>query len=330
MAFVSMNKAGQDDIYVDASMVSQHERLGWMRKGIISRANVTIVSMLHYQITPQAVNATGIMAAQNLGASSQNKSTALSNPDTPRIVTIKGNVGGITGNVVVLGTNIHNAVITDTIALNGAAEVEGVKAFKTVTQITLPIQSHTPTAQVETATVVGSIVTGGNATVMITAAGMTGSPKTINVAVDSLDSASAVAGKIRTALAADVDVTALFAVSGTGANVILTRLAPAANDATLNISINNGTCIGLTPTPTSANTTAGIPYDMVSVGIARKFGLPHIVANARLLQEKIFDGSDDSGSLAVNANEIEKNLYALNGTPDGSKVLDLYYLVQGD
>ncbi|MCI0552562.1 MAG: hypothetical protein L0287_16550, partial [Anaerolineae bacterium] len=124
--------------------------------------------------------------------------------------------------------------------------------------------------------------------------------------------------------------TALFAVSGTGANVILTRLAPAANDATLNISINNGTCIGLTPTPTSANTTAGIPYDMVSVGIARKFGLPHIVANARLLQEKIFDGSDDSGSLAVNANEIEKNLYALNGTPDGSKVLDLYYLVQGD
>jgi hypothetical protein len=116
------------------------------------------------------------------------------------------------------------------------------------------------TAQVETATVVGTIEAAGagNATVIVTAAGMTGSPKTFNVAVANDDTASQVATKIRAALAADAAVTALFAVSGSGANVILTKLLPAANDATLNISIDDGTSAGLTAAPTSANTTAGV------------------------------------------------------------------------
>lgn len=365
MTLVLMQKTGFDDIYVDSSNVAQHEQLGWHRARIeisadgltlqvpygtvlnvnagafqldsvqvLSSAselnelntNQDIVAMVHYQIAPDAVSPTSVMAAQNLSGSTQNKTTGLTNPDVPRTVTVKGNVSGITGNVVITGTNFNNAAINDTIALNGSSEVEGVKAFKAVTQVALPVQSHTPTAQVETATVVGAIIDPGNATVVITAAGMTGSPKTINVAVLALDDAATVAGKIRTALEADADVTALFAVSGTGADVVLTKLVPAANDATLNVSIDNGTCTGLTTAPTSANTTAGVQYDTVSVGIAKKFGLPHIVQNASLLQEKIFDGSADNGILAVDADEVEKNLYSLDGTPDGSKVLDLYYL----
>lgn len=59
-------------------------------------------------------------------------------------------------------------------------------------------------------------------------------------------------------LAADPDVSAFFLVSGTGANVVLTTKASQVNDATLNISIANGTCTGLTAAPTSANTTAGV------------------------------------------------------------------------
>lgn len=115
-------------------------------------------------------------------------------------------------------------------------------------------------AQVETATVIGTIGANGagNATVIITAAGMTGSPKTLQVAVANNDTASIVAGKIRTALGLDADVTARFAVSGANAAVILTRLVAAANDATLNIDIDNGTCTGLTDAPTSAHTTAGV------------------------------------------------------------------------
>lgn len=118
------------------------------------------------------------------------------------------------------------------------------------------------TAQVETATVVGAIEAAGagNATVIITAAGMTGSPKTKSVAVANNDTAAQVAAKIRADLEADEDVAELFAVSGEGAAVVLTKLAAAANDATLNIDINNGTCAGLTDAPTSANTTAGVAH----------------------------------------------------------------------
>lgn len=113
------------------------------------------------------------------------------------------------------------------------------------------------TQQVETATVLGTISGSGNASVTVTARGMGNSPKTISVAVTNLDTASIIASAIRTALAFDADVSALFLVSGTGANVVLTKHLAAANDSTLNIAITNGTCTGLTAAPTSTNTTAG-------------------------------------------------------------------------
>jgi hypothetical protein len=52
-------------------------------------------------------------------------------------------------------------------------------------------------------------------------------------------------------------VSAFFAVSGTGATVILTALTAAANDTTMNLASADGTCIGITTAANSANTTAG-------------------------------------------------------------------------
>lgn len=125
-------------------------------------------------------------------------------------------------------------------------------------------------AQVETATAAGTITGSGNATVIVTAAGMTGSPKTISVAVLNGDTAAVWAGKVRTALAADAAVSALFVVDGTTTAIRLTRKPTAtytvgsasvplyaANDSTLNISLDNGTCTGITTAATSANTTSG-------------------------------------------------------------------------
>jgi len=119
------------------------------------------------------------------------------------------------------------------------------------------------TAQVETATAAGTITLAGNATVTVTAAGMTGSPKAVSVAVTLSDTAATWAGKVRTALAADADVAALFTVGGSTTAISLTRNASAigilpANDATLNIALANGTCTGITAAATSANTTAGV------------------------------------------------------------------------
>jgi hypothetical protein len=347
---------GSETIFVTADAVTAHEALGWRQTpeaalvaGELSLGGVAVSveatrlnelnynapdagtlenqAVRHYQTAPTAASATGIHAAVTLGAAAQDVASGITDPDVPRTVTVKGNVSGITGDVVITGPNIDDEVISDTIALNGTNEVEGVKAFKAVTRINFPAQTHTPTAQVETATVVGTVSGDGNAAVVVTVAGMTGSPKTINVAVLTDDTPAVVAGKIRTALGEDAAVIALFDVGGVDATVVLTRKIPAANDATLNISIDNGTCAGLTTAATSANTTAGVGYDTVSVGQASKFGLPHIVDYASCLLLALFNGSADTGgSLAVDADEVEKNLYSIAGTPNGSKKLDLYYL----
>lgn len=293
---------------------------------VLPETRLQVALLQHYHIAPTAISATAVHAASNLAAAVQDVAAGITNPDVPRTVTIKGNVSGITGNVVITGTNILDDAITDTIALNGTGEVEGIKAFKTVTNINLPVRSHTEVAQVETATAAGTITGSGNASAVITAAGMTNSPKTISVAVLENDVAADWAEKVRAVLAADEDVSAMFTVSGTGASVILTAKIPAANDTSLNIALDNDNCTGITTAATSANTTAGVRYDTVSVGIAKKFGLPHIVLAASCLLLKLFNLSADNGSLAVDDNEIEKNLYALDGTADGSKPIDLYYL----
>lgn len=133
-------------------------------------------------------------------------------------------------------------------------------------------------AQVETATAAGTISASGNASVTVTAAGMTGSPKIILVPVVASDTAATWAGKVRTALAADADVSALFAVGGTTTAISLTRkptetfIVPggtlalyADNDATLNIALANDTCTGITTAATSADTNAGVLTEGVKI-----------------------------------------------------------------
>ena len=274
-----------------------------------------------------AASATGVHAAINLDTETQEITTGITNPAVPRNMKIKGSASGVTGDVTITGENYSGKEITETIALNGVSEVEGSKAFKEITQIDLPVESHAHAQQVETATVVGTISTAGNATVIVTCTGMTGSPKTISVAVALSDDAAAVAGKIRTALAADSAVAALFNVSGTGADVVLTRKVPAANITNLNISIDNGTCAGLTTAATSADTTAGVAYDTVSVGWGDKLGLPYKLSH-NTVQEAFLNNVKEgtAPTVAVSATAIESNTVDLNSALDGH-VVDVYLIV---
>jgi len=159
----------------------------------------------------------------------------------------------ILGQASVIGTTEAD-VVSASIALPTAARVHALTSDS-------PEDTNTQVAQVETATVVGTITGDGNATVIVTSAGMTGSPKTVNVAVLTDDTPAEVAVKIQTALIADDDIghetTGKFTVTVDEADVILTANAIAVNDTTLNIDINNGTCTGLTDSPTSTSTTAG-------------------------------------------------------------------------
>lgn len=173
----------------------------------------------------------------------------------------------ITFAVPVVGgvAQVETATVVGTITTDGNLSIVVTAAGMTGSPKTVAVAVDNGTAQVETATVVGAIIDAGNISVVVTAAGMTGSPKTIPVAVAALDDQDAIAGKIRTALAADTDVTALFDVTGATDKVVLTRKAPfAANDATLNIATANDTATGLTPAASSADTTPGVAPDSAS------------------------------------------------------------------
>lgn len=64
--------------------------------------------------------------------------TNITNPDVPRNLTVTGNQAGVAGNVVIVGTNMADETITETIVAANNTTVVGNKAFKTVTQITFP------------------------------------------------------------------------------------------------------------------------------------------------------------------------------------------------
>ena len=116
-------------------------------------------------------------------------------------------------------------------------------------------------AQVETATIVGTITLAGDATFTITAAGMAGSPLAVSVPVALSDTATIVAAKAAAVLNSTAAVAAMFVASSLVDALKLTAILSAANDATLNIAFTNGTCTGLTPNASSANTTAGVLGD---------------------------------------------------------------------
>jgi len=168
------------------------------------------------------------------------------------------------------------------------------------------------TAQVETATIVGTITGDGNADVVLTAAGMTGSPITTVVAVLTDDTPTETAAKMATAMNLDSDITDRFNVASSGADLVVTRLVPAANDATLNIAYDNNTCAGLTGDATSADTTAGSATaneNWVSIKAADVIGDLPAPIKAELYNSK-------SGSDATDEIYIHHNVYSTPASLD--------------
>lgn len=146
--------------------------------------------------------------------------------------------------------------VTIATKLQGNASGSGVYVGEANIFTLFPL-AITGTLQIETATVVGTITTAGNATVTVTGSGITGSPVALSVAVALDDTASGIATKIRAAIAANAAISALYTVGGTAGAVVLTRITAAANDGTLNVALADGTCVGITTAASSANTVAG-------------------------------------------------------------------------
>jgi len=288
----------------------------------------------HFQVAAAdavAASAAGVMALTNLGAAAQEKTTGITSPAVPRALNIVGNVVGITGDVIASGQNYAGEDIEETIALNGSTTVNGNKAFKTIESIELPAQTHTPAAQTETQEYTHKADAAGTITVTVTAAGMTGSPKAIEIEVAQDDTTIEVATLVVAALNADEDVSEMFEASnenGTSATVTLTALAPAANDSTLAMAFVDTDTTGVTAGASTSGTT-GVPYDKVSVGWNDKLGLPYKLAHNTVIPGMTYLNNVKEGTnptVTVSSSALESNTIDLNSALDGH-VVDSYLIV---
>ena len=162
--------------------------------------------------------------------------------------------------------------------------------------------------QVETATAAGSITVSGNLTVTVTGASLVGSPRAVSVAVVSGDDAATWAAKVRAAFGSDGNITQVYTVGGSSADVTLTTKAKAANDATLNIAFAAGTAANASlPISTSANTTSGVAMVDLITTIAGYTNSNTVtlsaVATANVSSKSAFHGTDNTTVIqnAINA-----------------------------
>jgi hypothetical protein len=114
--------------------------------GELVQTNVPGVSCIwaqqaDYQITPSATSNTAVLVNTALTTSTQTITIGITNPDVVRNTVIKGALAGSIGSVVIKGTDYAGAAISETIALSGTTVVAGLKAFATVIEIDLPVQS---------------------------------------------------------------------------------------------------------------------------------------------------------------------------------------------
>lgn len=83
-----------------------------------------------------------VHAAVTLLATTQSVTTAITNPNASRCLSITGTKAGstLTGNVTITGTDGDGTACSEVIALSGDYAVFGAQVFATVTQIDLPVR----------------------------------------------------------------------------------------------------------------------------------------------------------------------------------------------
>ena len=111
------------------------------------------------------------------------------------------------------------------------------------------------------------------------------------------------------------------------ANITIEAKDYANQDDTINLTVKTAGDSNVTLGTITTNTVSGVAEDKISIGIGKKFGIPYMLPADELVIVKLFDNSADSGTVTPDADELEKNVIALNGTPDGLKPIDLYIIV---
>ncbi|MGI6751091.1 MAG: hypothetical protein ACOX4U_00500 [Anaerovoracaceae bacterium] len=282
----------------------------------------------HYTVKPAAETNDGILAAADLGAQAKTIEEGFNKPDIPRNIKIKGNASGISGNVKIYGTNFADEAIEEEIAADGTDAKSGNLAFKTVTKATLPVE-HNAEAKQKTTSAVTGITKEGEVTLTVTAA-VFGIPATRDISLtlssDDASTTTTVATAIKETLNADEIVGAHFVVTSSSANVIMEAKKAAPQDNTINLVVKSAGDTGLVIGTITKNTVTG-SKDRISIGWGKKIGLPYTLPADELVILKLFDNAADAGTVTEDGEDIEKNVYSIAGTPNGTKALSLYTIM---
>ncbi len=288
--------------------------------------------LAHFQVAAAdavALHGDGVRAAMNLGVAVQEILTGITNPAVPRGLSIAGNVAGIAGNVVIDGTDFHGDVISETVALNGVGTVNTTKAFKAVTGIHLPAQTHVPVCQTETIEVTAAAGHDGHVTLTVTAVALgAASPKAVEVALVAAthNTVTKVAEAMVLALNADPDVGDHFVASNAAGVITLTAKVPAADDGTLAIAFADTDTTDVTM-GASTNGAAGVPYDTVSVGWSDILGLPYKLSHNTVWAAYLNNAIEAvAATVTVSATVLASNTIKLASALAGT-VVDAYLIV---
>lgn len=159
----------------------------------------------------------------------------------------------------------------------------------------------------------GTVTTAGTLFVKITSSVYSALPlstKTVTLTLTGTPSATSWANSVRLALNADSTVSSNFVVSGTGTDIILTRLIDdggVVNDGTFNIALDAGTVIGTDDVTTSTSLAVGsvaegVLWDEVDEVDEEGFPLPTFEAYTSGILINCVRGEgtvSDGGSLVV-------------------------------
>jgi hypothetical protein len=297
-----------------------------------SGVSVDRAFLAHYHIAGAnlgAASTVNILPFTKLGATAQaGVLPAAGIPDCPRNVQIDCNNAGNKKNVVIHGTNFAGETISETIALNETTAVAGNLAFASVTAIDLPVQ-HNAGAKQKTTSAITAATGAGTATLTLTAACLgEESPFDFDVvfAAGDVASTTTAAAKIKATINADPLLKLYFLAANSTANLTLERLINENQDATINLVVKAAGDTGLQIGSITVDTVTGV-CDEVSIGWGAKIGIPYCIYADEMVIANLFDKADDAGTITNDAADIEKNVFALAGTPDGEKDLDLYIIV---
>ena len=284
----------------------------------------------HYNIPAASVDAesdAGCMALTVLALAASSVTAGLTAPKAPRNLKVDCSKAGITDDVVITGTNFAGDEIEETITLNGQTAVAGSLAFASITKVDLPARTNAPAKQKATVAVTQGAQAAGSTVFTFTSAA-TGDPFDITIAFLVGDDTTAEAAiKLAAGLNADEDFAAKWVAAPSTSNVTIESLTYEAQDATIDLVVKTAGDSAITVGAITVDTVSGVAEDKVSVGFGKKFGIPYMLSADELVIVKLFNNSADTGTVTPDADELEKNVIALTGTPDGLKPIDLYIIV---